>query len=134
MEADNRPRLPILPFYLGIQLANACLIALSPRRSGRFVGTGALFIAVASVYQFTTGDAQRNYSIGNTFMSQAFGIVLFSWLTDPIHEFRHESDLIAPAELPFVRRVWWAVCLLNSPRGIGWSCEVRSVTLTPGPL
>lgn len=133
MEADTRPHLPILPFYLGVQLGNAFLIALSPRRLGRVVGTTALLAAVASVYRFTTGDAQRNYSIGNTFMSQAFGIVLLVWLKDPIHDVRHECDLVPPTELPFARRVWWALCLINSPRGIGWSCEVRIVTLTSGP-
>ena len=131
MKVDSRPRLPILPFYLGIQLIQACLIALSPQRTSRIVGTTTLLAVVASVYGFTTGDAQRDYSTGNAFMTQAFTGILFIWLTEPIHEFRHERDLVAPAQLPFARRVWWALCLLSSPRGIGWSCEVCIFAPTP---
>ena len=56
--------------------------------------------------------------------------VSLTWLTDPIHDFRHERDHVAPKELPFVRRVWWALCLLNSPRGIGWSYKVGVAPFT----
>ena len=132
MEADSRPYLPFLPFYGGIQLATACLVALSPRGLNRVVGTAALLCIIILVYGFTTGDAQRDFPIGNTFATQAFTALLFSWLTDPINDFRHERDRVAPADLPFARRVWWALCLLNSPRGIGWSCEVSVTTLTFG--
>lgn len=127
---DNRPRTLFLPIYLGIQLMHACLIALAPQRLGRIVGTAALCGVIASVYGFTTGDAQTNYSFGFTFMTQVFTALLFTWLIDPVHEVRHEHDLVTPGELSFARRVWWALCLLNSPRGIGWSCEVYIATVT----
>ena len=131
MEADSdRPHLSIFPFYLGTQLFTACLIALALRGVSRIIGSAALLYIVASVYGFTTGNAQRDYSIGTTFAGQALNMFLLTWLTDPIHEFRHERDVVAPTELPFVRRVWWALCLLNNPRGIGWSCEVGVVALT----
>ena len=130
MEADSRPRLPILPFYLGFQLANACLIALSPRGLGRVVGNAAVLSIVISVLGLTTGNAELNYFVGCIFANQASNMVLFTWLADPIHEFRHERDHVAPEEMPFVRRVWWTLCLLHSPRGIGWSYKVGVVTFT----
>ena len=124
MEDDNRPHLPALPFYFGVQLANACLIALSPRGLVRVVGNAALLCLIISVLGLTTGRADRDYVVGCIFAGQAFNMFLFTWLTDPIHDFRHERDHVAPKELPFARRVWWALCLLNSPRGIGWSYKV----------
>ncbi|KZT63295.1 hypothetical protein DAEQUDRAFT_641339, partial [Daedalea quercina L-15889] len=131
MDSDHRPILPVLPFFLVCQLAHACLIALSPRVPGRIVGTAALYALIASAYQRTTGDAQRNYSIGNSIMSQAFTIFVLSWLNDPVHEFRHERDYSSPAELPFLRRVWWALCIINSPRGVGWSNQVANIPPCP---
>ena len=106
MEADSRPHLPILPFCVGIQLATACLVALSLRGFNHVVGTTALLCTIFSAYGFTTGDAQRDPAIWSAFATLAFTALFYSWLTDPIHDFRHECDRIAPAELPFVHRVW----------------------------
>ena len=124
MEDDNRPHLPTLPLYFSVQLANACLIALSPRALGRVVGNVALLGIIIFSLRLTTGQVELNYFVGCMFAEQAFSMFLFTWLTDPIHDFRHERDHVAPKELRFVRRVWWALCLLNSPRGIGWSYKV----------
>ena len=130
MEADSRPHLPILPFCIGMQLATPCLVALSLRGLNHVVGTAALLCIIISAYGFTTGDAQRDHATGSAFATLAFTALFFSWLTDPIQDFGHERDRVAPAELPFARRVWWALCLLNSPREIGWSCEVGVAMLT----
>ncbi|KAH9915716.1 membrane bound O-acyl transferase family-domain-containing protein [Fomitopsis serialis] len=131
MTIAGRPALPVLPFFLVSQLGHACLIAVSPRWPGRLVGTVALYTFIASAYKFTTGDAQRDYSIGNTIAIQTFSILLLNWLTNPIHDFRHERDDSAPADLSFFRRVWWALCVINSPRGVGWSYEVANTPPRP---
>ena len=130
MKDDNRPHLSTLPLYFSVQLANACLIALSPRALGRVVGNVALLGIIIFGLRLTTGQVELNYLVGCMFAEQTFSMFLFTWLTDPIHDFRHECDHVAPKELPFVRRVWWALCLLNSPRGIGWSYKVGVVTFT----
>ncbi|TFY61676.1 hypothetical protein EVJ58_g4371 [Rhodofomes roseus] len=64
-------------------------------------------------------------------MIQAFSIFLLNWLTNPVHEFRHERDYVAPEELPFLRRMWWTLCVINSPRGVGWSYEVANTPPRP---
>ena len=128
----TRPLLPILPFFLTFQLTHACLIALSPRRPGRLFGTLALVALVVLAYRCTTGDVQHDCYMGNSLMTQALPVLLLNWLTDPVHDFRHERDPCAPAALSFPRRVWWALCVLNSPRGVGWSYEVRIQVVTLG--
>lgn len=130
MGSRNRPLLPILPFFMMFQLAHACLIAVSPRRAGRLLGTVALYSLVLLAYRCTTGDNQHDYYMGNSLMTQALPVILLNWLADPIHDFRHERDPCAPAEIPFPRRVWWALCMLNSPRGVGWSYEVRAIAFS----
>ena len=125
MESRTRPPLPILPFFLTFQLAHACLIALSPQHVKRLLGSLALAVLVVLAYRCTTGDVQHDYYMGNSLMTQALPVILLNWLTNPIHDFRHERDPSAPVALSFPRRVWWALCVLNSPRGVGWSYEVR---------
>ncbi|KZT63106.1 hypothetical protein DAEQUDRAFT_229749 [Daedalea quercina L-15889] len=133
MEADTRPVLPALrlPLLLVIHIGHACLIALSPRRSGRIIGTIALYSLIACAYLTSTGNAQGDNSIGIYIANQAFIIVLLNWLTDPIHDFRHERDYSSPAGLPFLHRVWWAMCVIDSPRGVGWSYKVANIPPRP---
>jgi len=131
MDAESRPRLSIFPFFALLQTCLACLLALSPRRSGRVAGSAVLATLVAVAYCCTTGEAPRDYSIGNLIMIQVFTAYLLLWLVNPVTEYRHEHDVTAAAKLPFVRRVWWLLCIINNPRGIGWSYEVAHLPTRP---
>ncbi|KAH9915213.1 uncharacterized protein B0H18DRAFT_1042173 [Fomitopsis serialis] len=125
MSIDHRSHLRTLPIFLVSQSGHACLIVLSPRWPGRLGGTIALCILIqvasASAYRDTSEDARRlaYYSLGHYVMCQAFSVFLFNWLTDPIHDFRHEHDHTPPAELPFLRRVTHIPPRPTEPR---WRC------------
>jgi hypothetical protein len=41
------------------------------------------------------------------------------FLADPLDNFGHEQDEAAPREMPFLRGIWWAFCIINGPRGVG---------------
>ena len=127
MPSSDRPHLPVIPFLLVFQLIHACLLALCLRGPGRLLSTAFLLSLAGFALHCTTGDAQRDYYVGSSLMTQALPVILLNWLSDPMHEFRHECDCRAPASLPFLKRVWWALCILNSPRGVGWSYAVRPI-------
>ncbi|KAH9840645.1 membrane bound O-acyl transferase family-domain-containing protein [Rhodofomes roseus] len=131
MEAGSRPRLPLLPFFAVLQTCLACLLALQPRKPSRVAGSIGLVAFIAAAYCCTTGEAPRDYSIGNLIMIQAFTAVLLLWLVDPVHDYCHESDGNALAKLPFVRRMWRLLCIINNPRGVGWSYEVAHLPPRP---
>ena len=129
METGDRPQLHALPFLLAIQLTHAGLLALHLRRPIRLLFSALLLSLVAFVFGCTTGSVQRDYYIGSLLMTQVFSVILFNWMSDPFHDFHHERDHCAPTSLPFLRRVSWALCVLNSPRGVGWSYTVHTLAL-----
>jgi len=126
MEVDNRPMVHILPTLLLQNVFIAALIAFRPPSSVRFIAFIAYSYAVGLILMCTTGNLQRNYSTGCTFMGQFFTAFHLIWLTDPLKDIRHERDTVTPAELPFWRRMYWALCLIHSPRGVGWSYQVSN--------
>ena len=124
MEAEIRPPLPIFPFFLCFQTGLACLLALSPPKPSKIAGCSALTSFVALTYLCSTGDAARDYGVGNLIMIQAVTAYLLLWLVNPLCDYRHESDYTDPAKYPFLRRFWWMFSIINNPRGVGWSYEV----------
>lgn len=131
MEAESRPLLPIFPYFACFQAGVACLLALSPPRPGKLAGCAALTSFVSLAYLCSTGDAARNYGVGNLMMIQAVTAYLLLWLVNPLYDYRHESDYTHPTKYSFVRRFWWMLSIINNPRGVGWSYEV-SVTMDRG--
>ena len=127
MQADTRPVWPVLrpALLIVMQLSHASLIALSPRRPGRIIGTTTLYSLIACAYMCASGNTQGDCSVGIFTGSQVFTIYVLNWIANPIQDYRHERDYSSPAEISFLRRVWWAVCVINSPRGVGWSYEAR---------
>ena len=128
MEAESRPPLPIFPFFLCFQTGLACLLALSPPKPSKIAGCSALTSFVALTYLCSTGDAARDYGVGNLIMIQAVTAYLLLWLVNPLCDYRHESDYTDPAKYPFLRRFWWMLSIINNPRGVGWSYEVNDTT------
>jgi len=69
--------------------------------------------------------------LGGLFSGQLLTAVHLLWLHNPLSEFRHELDQVAPLSLPLWRRVYWAMCVNHSPRGFGWNYEVSNLPLRP---
>ncbi|EPS96327.1 hypothetical protein FOMPIDRAFT_1038192 [Fomitopsis schrenkii] len=131
MDTANRPLLPIFPYFACFQTGLACLLALSPPKPGKLVGCAALTSFVALAYFCSTGDAARNYGVGNLMMIQAVTAYLLLWLVNPLHDYRHESDLTDPTKYSFLRRFWWMLSIINNPRGVGWSYEIARLPPRP---
>ncbi|OCH92794.1 hypothetical protein OBBRIDRAFT_412427 [Obba rivulosa] len=65
---------------------------------------------------FTTGDKLRNYSTGSMFMGQLLTVAYLVFLVD---------------QIPFHKRVYWALCLDHSLRGVGWNWVVANIPPPP---
>ncbi|KAH9922491.1 membrane bound O-acyl transferase family-domain-containing protein [Fomitopsis serialis] len=92
-----------------------------------------MFCALGRCIYGGSGESlsQSDYPTGCILMIQAFTAVYLLWMTDPARDFRHERDYAAPEELSFLRRVYWALCIMNNPRGVGWTCQVANVPPLP---
>ena len=119
-------RFPVAPLLLTYNLAVSSLLVSSPPLLLRLGGTiVCLALCLAPYLDAGIGDSQRNYSTGCTLMIQAFTGIYLLWMSDPVRDFRHEREYTAPDELPFLRRLYWGLCLMSNPRGVGWTCQVR---------
>lgn len=79
----------------------------------------------------TTGDALIDLGAGSFLAINVFTATHFLWLTDPLNDFRHENDRVYPADMSFLSRVYWALCLRWNFRGSGWNYHVRRDSTTP---
>ncbi|KZT69927.1 hypothetical protein DAEQUDRAFT_231740 [Daedalea quercina L-15889] len=128
----DHARFPVLPLLLTYNLALASLLISSPPFLWRLGGTiVCLALCLAPYLDAGVGDNQRNYSTGCTLMIQAFTGIYLLWMSDPVHDFRHEREYTAPDELPFLRRLYWGLSIMNNPRGVGWTCQVANVPPAP---
>ena len=128
----NATRPPLSFFHiLVLQLGVYGLIAYAPRSpAARMCGFGALAFITTIVIMHTTGDIPQDYGLGCFCGAQ---LVYMFWLlmfANPLHEFCHEEDVQHPTEMSFLRRLWWAFCVVHSLRGIGWNRQVRAFCLT----
>jgi hypothetical protein len=120
----SKPPLNEFLFLQLPQLFSALTVALRLRTTWRLL----VFLLTSYVYlngiRFTTGNIDRDYILGIAFawlIANALHVLL---LSEPLDDFRHEKDTVSPREMSFFRRVYWALCLQNAFRGIGWNYKV----------
>ncbi|EED84098.1 predicted protein [Postia placenta Mad-698-R] len=131
MSVDNRPRLPVLPVLLLQNAFLSALIAIRPKAPIKLAAFAIYTYSLGLVLTSTTGDLQQNYSLGCSFASQFFTAFHLLWLADPLNDLRHERDHTAPPALPFLRRMYWASCVITGPRGVGWNYQVANIPPRP---
>ncbi|KZT01615.1 uncharacterized protein LAESUDRAFT_663582 [Laetiporus sulphureus 93-53] len=127
MELQSRPLLRFVPFVILQHVLLACLIAIRMQRRARIVAFLSYFCVLVPVFLFTTGDIHRNHSTGCMVTGQIFTAFHLLCLSDPLNDFRHEREEISPSKMPYLRRVYWALCVICSPRGVGWNYQVANV-------
>ncbi|OBZ71261.1 hypothetical protein A0H81_08450 [Grifola frondosa] len=88
-------------------------------------------IALRGVTAFSTGDELQDYSIGSSISGQLLTACHLLWLTDPLKDFKYNHESVQPQSLPLWRRIYWAICVDHSPRGIGWNYQVTNVPPPP---
>ncbi|KZT01306.1 uncharacterized protein LAESUDRAFT_731292 [Laetiporus sulphureus 93-53] len=127
INVDTRPLLPFVPYVLLQNGLLGCLVATRIQWRARVVAFLAYASILTSVFLYTTGDAQKNYSIGCTVMGHTLTAFHLLCLSDPLNDFRHERDKIPPSEMSYARRVHWAFCIIFNFRGVGWTYQVANV-------
>ncbi|PCH35705.1 hypothetical protein WOLCODRAFT_107726 [Wolfiporia cocos MD-104 SS10] len=130
MLAYGRPPLPLSLLLLSSTLP-ACIIALRLPHAVRYAALVGYAFVLSRACSFSTGNVHRDYSLGCLLMGQLITTFHLLCLSDPLAQFRHESDLVPPSELSFPRRVHWSMCVFFSPRGVGWNYQVSNVPPRP---
>jgi hypothetical protein len=102
------------------------LLAIRPTSIWRFTGF-TLYTCIATFLLLTvsTGDSLQDYLNGCTVARSFLTAVYLFWFTDPLSDFRHETDIVHPRELPFRRRLYWSACLTYNLCGVGWNYQVH---------
>ncbi|PCH35769.1 hypothetical protein WOLCODRAFT_133975 [Wolfiporia cocos MD-104 SS10] len=130
MSADGRPPLPLALQLLSSTLP-ACIIALNLPHAVRCAALVGYAYVLSRACSFSTGSVHRDYSLGCMLMGQLITTFHLLCLSNPLAQFRHESDLVPPSELSFLRRVYWSMCVFFNNRGVGWSYQVSNVPPRP---
>ena len=116
---------PVAPTILAFNLAVSLLVASSPSILWRLGGTIAcLALCLSPFLNAGAGDHQSEYSIGCMLLIQASTAIYLLCLSHPLRDFRYERDTVAPSQMSFLRRWYWALCIMNNPRAVGWTCQV----------
>jgi hypothetical protein len=89
---------------------------------------GLLFIPILSIclylaFYTTSTDIASNIAVGCTLFSQIFTSLDLTVLTDVQNELRLVGQKTSISTASLSDRLWWALRLFSSPRGIGWAHE-----------
>ena len=122
--SESKPPLPTFRYIAVYNLVLAIAIALRPRPTWRFLVFLAIFYHNLTVVTLTTGDVDRDVGLSVSLACDIATSFHLLFLSDPAIDFRHTKDSVHPRDLPFFRRVYWAICLQNAKRGIGWNYKV----------
>lgn len=124
--ATSRPTLPIFPWLVFPNLFLPFVIAIHPSRTWRYSGFLIICcISLKAMFTFSTGDGiDADNRMGVTFGMIIFNAIHLLLLSDPINDFRHEDDTVLPGDMPLLQRIYWAICLHISLRGIGWNYKL----------
>jgi hypothetical protein len=126
-EDAERAPLSIFQYMVLPQLFLALVIAVRPSAAWRLLAFLLMVLVNLKALTFTSGNGDTDNALGCTFgMTIAMSLHLL-FLFDPTKDFRHEKDLVPPSDLPLPRRIYWALCLQQAVRGVGWNYRVLIV-------
>ena len=124
--ATRRPPLPVLTSVVLPDIALACIMTLRPpfviRLGASLLLLSAAFYATAT---YTLGAPVSDYSMGSVgFANMVLNITLFTWLADPIKDFRYIKEPAPLTARPFIKRFWYSICIIHNRRLIGTNVQV----------
>ncbi|KAI9056294.1 hypothetical protein FKP32DRAFT_1585720 [Trametes sanguinea] len=111
------------------QVFSAILLTIRPPIPLRLV-----LSALASYHTYTLvaghttgGGPTHDYAAASAIGGRWAGMLVLSWLCDPMKDWRYEDEKVAPADYPFLKRFYYAACIVTSPRSLNWNVEVANV-------
>ncbi|KDQ23046.1 hypothetical protein PLEOSDRAFT_1049453 [Pleurotus ostreatus PC15] len=130
---DSYLQRPPVPLWLLVSPTALVFLALVCRSA---LARKAMFLPIAGIalYITTIGMSIGDYVIAGAFTACVFAIFDLLVLTDAHHELRL-VDQVPPSagSLPLFARAKWVLCLLTSPRLIGWANEPKNGSIPPRP-
>ncbi|KAI8990716.1 membrane bound O-acyl transferase family-domain-containing protein [Trametes punicea] len=115
--------------HIAPQTILVVLLAIRPPVVLRLVLTAAAsYYYYTLIAHHTTGQGPiHDYSIGSVIGGYWAALFIFLWLCDPMKEWRWRGVKHAPADYPFLKRIYYAACIVCNARLIGWSAQVANV-------
>ncbi|KAH7870920.1 membrane bound O-acyl transferase family-domain-containing protein [Lentinula edodes] len=127
-----RQSFSIGPYLILPDLILAAILALGLKFQFRVLFFALFSYVCISGVLCTTGDRMQDYSIGSTLGGQFFTAAHLLLFAEPLAHYRHCADKDDPRNKTLWRRMLWSLCIVHSPRGIGWNYQVSNVP--PRPL
>ncbi|KAI0324008.1 hypothetical protein GY45DRAFT_1375884 [Cubamyces sp. BRFM 1775] len=127
--AARRPPLSIVTFMILPDITLACIMALRPPFAIRLgVSLLLIFAAIYATATYTLGAPVSDYSMGSVgFANTVLNITLFTWLADPIKDFRYIKEPAPLTAKPFIKRLWYSICIIQNRRLVGTNVQVANV-------
>lgn len=125
--AETRPPLSTFQYIVLPQLFLALVIAVRPSATWRLLAFLLMAFVNLKALSFTSGNPDIDNALGSVFGTIIYTSLYLLFLVDPTKDFRHKKDLVTPSDLPLPRKVYWALCVQNALRGIGWNYRVPNI-------
>jgi len=129
---ERKPFSPVLLSFMYLVILLSLVIQPTRYRPVLFLPVFA--IAYYLLFYTTTGDALTDLSVGSSISPNVAAAFIFIVLTEPQTQFFQVGQKVPSASFssPW-ERIKWALDLLFSPRGIGWTHEPSRLPLSPFP-
>ncbi|GJE95597.1 membrane bound O-acyl transferase family-domain-containing protein [Phanerochaete sordida] len=127
---------PLLLIYAApLHLAISLILSMRHRpvfatRFSVFAALLAATVIYVSLNSGSTGELS-SYVAAVEMGNACFLAALLLLLRDPVRDCRHEAQKEEAAQMPYWRRLWWALSLTYSHRGVGWNYQVAHLPLRP---
>ncbi|KZP03389.1 hypothetical protein FIBSPDRAFT_905062 [Athelia psychrophila] len=128
----SKPALPTVQFLVLPPLFLALVMAVRPSLPFRILAFALLsLVSYYGIVAYSTGDVSIDYLQGTTFGIAIANAIHFLLLSDPMVDFRHDSDTASPTEKGILGRMYWCFGLQNAMRGIGWNYRLPHTPDSP---
>jgi hypothetical protein len=117
----------LVSYVLLVEATSVILIAYLPRSNfWRLVVFTPVFYFICCSLASATGDPTLDYAAGTIVATRAGTCFYLVFIANPLDNYRSEKSPTSPRSMSTLKRLWWAFCVFNNARGLGWNYNVRT--------
>jgi hypothetical protein len=128
MSSVYAPFSQLVSYVLLLEISSIILVAYLPRSNfWRLVAFSPVFYFICCALTSATGNTTVDYAAGTIVATRAGACFYLAFIANSLDNYRSEKNPASPRSMPVLKRLWWAFCVFNNARGLGWNYNVRTL-------